>query len=104
MKCGKAECPCAKDDAARHGPYPSLTRTIGGKTRSKYLTKEQAPVVQTQIEAGAQFREMLEQYWQACEQWADAQIEPNPAASTAAKKGGSERTSKRRSLGKSKRS
>lgn len=42
MKCGKERCACATDEGARHGPYFSLTRRVGGRTRSRRLTAEQA--------------------------------------------------------------
>src|SRR5258708_39598843 len=32
MKCGKAQCACASDDAKRHGPYFELTYKANGKT------------------------------------------------------------------------
>jgi hypothetical protein len=50
----------------------------------------------------ATFLEQMEQYREACEQWADAQLEPSPAASKeAAEKGGSKATFKAKSSGKS---
>jgi len=104
MKCGQKDCRCHDDRQARHGPYYSLTRVQGGKTRSRYLTAEQAKLVRQQVEAGQQFRRHVEEYWQACERWADAQLEaPEAASQEAAKKGGSERPSTPRSSGKSKR-
>jgi hypothetical protein len=64
----------------------------------------QAPVVRQQIEAGQEFRKHVEAYWQACEQWADAEIEaPEAASQEAAKKGASKRPSRRKSSPKSKR-
>jgi hypothetical protein len=30
VKCGKPGCGCAEDPKARHGPYYSLTRAVGG--------------------------------------------------------------------------
>ncbi len=74
MKCGRKECRCQHDRQARHGPYYSLTRIAGGKTRSRYLSAQQAALAQEQIEAGHEFRSRVEAYWQACEQWADAQL------------------------------
>ena len=98
MKCGKPECRCQQDPQARHGPYYSLTRAEGGTTRSRYLTAEQAAVARQQVEAGQEFRKQVEAYWQACEQWADAQLEaPEAASQEAAKKGASKGDSKRRS-------
>jgi hypothetical protein len=105
MKCGQLECRCHKDPQARHGPYYSLTRAEGGKTRSRYLTAEQAALAREQVEAGQQFRKQLEAYWQACEQWADGELQGVQAASDeAAKKGASKPPSRRRSSPRSKRS
>lgn len=90
MKCGRKECRCHRDPQARHGPYYSLTRIEGGKTHSRYLSTEQAAVVREQIEAGQAFRGRLEDYWEACEQWADAKLEePGAARQQGAKKGAS---------------
>ena len=74
MKCGRKECRCQHDRQARHGPYYSLTRMEGGKTRSRYLSAEQAALARQQIEAGQAFRSRVEAYWRACEQWADSQL------------------------------
>ena len=105
MKCGRKECRCQHDPQARHGPYYSLTRAQGGKTRSRYLTAEQAALARQQVETGREFRTHVEAYWQACEQWADAQLEEAEAASQeAANKGASKRRSKPRSSPISKRS
>ncbi len=105
MKCGRKQCRCQHDPQARHGPYYSLTRAEGGKTRSRYLTAEQAALARQQVEAGQEFRKQVEAYWQACEQWGDAQLEaPEAASREAAKKGASKRRSKPRSSARSKRS
>jgi hypothetical protein len=105
IRCGKAGCACHKDPNARHGPYVSLTQAIAGKTRSRFLNAEQATVAQQQIAAGRRFRQQLDTYWEACEEWADAQLElPPDAGSGGDKKGGSQQTSKSRSSRKSKRS
>jgi len=105
IRCGKANCACADDPKARHGPYPSLTQAVGGKTRSRFLTAEQAVVARQQIAAGRQFRAQIDDYWEACEEWADTQLQLSPAAPSGdAKKGGSKRSSKATSSGKSKRS
>ena len=42
IKCSKPGCACGQNPQARHGPYFSLTRAVGGKTRSRFLTAEQA--------------------------------------------------------------
>jgi len=104
IRCGKPGCACAGDPQARHGPYHSLTQAIGGKTRSRFLTDEQAAIAQQQVAAGRHFRAQMDGYWKACEQWADTQLQLSPAASSGAQKGGSRRNSKATSSRKSKRS
>ena len=103
IRCGKAGCACAGDPKARHGPYHSLTQAVGGKTHSRFLTAEQAAIARQQVAAGRQFRAQIDDCWEACEEWADSQLSP-AAPSGDAKKGGSRRSSKATSSGKSKRS
>src|SRR6266576_108022 len=45
MKCGQGACACQHDPKAAHGPYFLLTQKVEGKTRSRYVSPEQAPVV-----------------------------------------------------------
>jgi len=105
VKCNKPGCPCADDAKARHGPYTSVVRTIGGRTRSHRVPAAQTDLLRQQIEAGQHFRKEVEAYWQACEQWADAELDSAEATSQeVAKKGASKRRSKGRSSPKSKRS
>lgn len=105
VKCNRAGCPCGDDDNARHGPYHSLSRVVKGRTQSRWLDGEQARLVRQQVETGQQFRKDLEAYWQACERWADAQLDaPKAASQEAAKKGASRRPSRAKSVPRSKRS
>ena len=104
IKCSKPGCACAKEPKARHGPYHSLTHAVEGKTRSRFLTAEEALVARQQIDAGRKFRAQVDPYWEACEEWADGQLADVAASSGEAKKGGSKRTSKMISSRKSKRS
>lgn len=105
VKCSKPGCPCAEQPRARHGPYYSLTRAVAGRTQSRFLSAEQAALVRRQVAAGRQFRQQVDAYWEACERWADAQLDaPEVAAQAAAEKGGSARPSRRRSSRRSKRS
>ncbi|EQD67909.1 hypothetical protein B1B_05771, partial [mine drainage metagenome] len=41
MRCGKPGCRCRAEPARLHGPYISWTRSVGGKTVTRYLTEEQ---------------------------------------------------------------
>ena len=94
VKCSKPGCACARDPKARHGPYFSLTRGVRSRTRSRFISPAQAELVRRQVEAGQHFRRQVEAFWEACEQWANAQLEGPAAASEAAKKKGSKPPSK----------
>ena len=103
VKCNKPGCACADDPEARHGPYTSVVRTVDGLTRSRRVPAAQTDVLQQQIEAGQRFRKEVEAYWQACEQWADEELDHFEAISQEiAKKGASKKSSKRRSSRRSK--
>ena len=104
LKCNKPGCACANDPKARHGPYTSVVRTVSGKSRSRAVPEAQADVLRQQVEAGQQFRKHVDAYWEACEQWADAQLEaPQASSKEAAKKGGSKKRSTSKLSVKSKR-
>jgi len=105
VKCSKPGCACAERSDARHGPYYSLTRTVDGRTQSRLVPAAQAARVRVQIAAGQQFRRHVEAFWDACEHWADAQLDPAEAAAPeAAEKGGSRGRSRRKSSRRSRRS
>lgn len=104
MKCSKPGCACGDNPDARHGPYFSLTRAVEGRTQSRLVSVEQAEIVRKQVEVGQHFREQIETYWQACERWADAELETEEASEEEAKKGASKRGSMPRSSPKSRRS
>lgn len=98
VKCSKSNCACHSDANKRHGPYLSLTSAKKGKTKSRYLSPQQADLARRQIDAGRQFNRQVDAYWKLCEQWADEELDAVPAGSgEAAKKGGSARASRRKS-------
>ena len=104
MKCSKAGCACGDSPDARHGPYFSLTRGVEGRTQSRLVSAEQAEIVREQVEAGQHFRQQVETYWQACERWADGELEtPETDSDEAGKKRASQRSSRRRSSARSRR-
>ena len=41
MRCGKRGCACKADPPALHGPYLQWTRTVRGKTVTRFLSEEQ---------------------------------------------------------------
>jgi hypothetical protein len=105
IKCNKPGCPCSGKAEARHGPYTSVVRTVGGKTVSRMVPAAMAEVLRRQIEAGQEFRKDVDAYWDACERWADTKLDaPDAASDEAAKKGGSKRPSRPRSSRRSTRS
>src|SRR5260370_33569991 len=75
VKCSKPGCACREDPDARHGPYFSLTRAVGGKTQSRHLTKEQAALARQQIAAGHECRTTLDNFWEVCAAWADNELD-----------------------------
>ena len=104
MKCTKSGCACGDDDAARHGPYYSVTWAQAGQTRSRLVSAEQLGVVREQIAADREFRREIEAYRKVSQQWADTQLaesENQAASAEAAKKGGSKRRWRRRSARRS---
>ncbi len=104
MKCGQPHCPCQHDPKARHGPYYTVTQAVRGKTRTRYVSEEQLPTIRRQIQAGREFRQQVEAYREACEQWADEELGHSSGLSVeGAEKKGSRRASKPRSPKRSKR-
>ena len=104
LRCNKPGCACADRPGARHGPYYRVVRVVQGRTQSRHVPADRVDELRRQVEAGQQFRQHVEAYWQACEQWADAELDtPGAAAKEAAKKGASKRPSRRRSSRRSKR-
>jgi len=71
---------------------------VKGRTKSRFLSPEEAVVVRRQIRQGKQFRNELDAFWKRCEQTADKELDDlEAAAPEAAKKGGSKRRSNRSS-------
>jgi hypothetical protein len=59
MACGKAVCRCKADPPSLHGPYIQWTRTVGGKTVSRYLTKEQLEAYKPWFDNAKRLRKLL---------------------------------------------
>jgi hypothetical protein len=47
--CGKPNCACSKDPAARHGPYPYWTTKVNGKTVNRRLGHDEAILIEKWI-------------------------------------------------------
>ena len=79
-------CPCVTSSATSRAacaltiPMPGTVRTRVSYERSEdepspLVPAAQADVLRRQLEAGQHFRKDVEAYWEACDQWADAEIE-----------------------------
>ena len=61
MRCGKAGCRCKADPQTLHGPYIQWTRTVDGKTVTKFLTEEQLQRYQPWFDNARRLRELISQ-------------------------------------------
>jgi hypothetical protein len=59
MRCGKAACRCKDDPPTLHGPYIQWTRTVEGKTVTKYLSEEQLERYQPWFDNAKRLRELV---------------------------------------------
>lgn len=59
MECGKPLCACHDNLQARHGPYYQWSAKVAGRTVSRYLDKEQAPLCRRWIENNRRFEKIL---------------------------------------------
>jgi hypothetical protein len=48
-KCGKPTCHCAREEGGGHGPSWSLTRAVGGRTRTRIIPPAAVPQTRAQI-------------------------------------------------------
>jgi hypothetical protein len=104
VKCNKPTCACAESDGARHGPYVSWVRVVGGKTQSRWVPADRVELLKRQVAHGQEFRKTSEAYWQACEAWADEEIfgSRSPGSAEPVNKTASRRPSTRASSRRSK--
>jgi hypothetical protein len=59
MRCGKRRCACKADPPALHGPYLQWTRTVNGKTVTRFLTEEQLARYQPWFDNAKRIKELL---------------------------------------------
>jgi hypothetical protein len=62
--CGNPQCRCARDPAARHGPYYEWSYLKGGKLRHRTLTPEQAELMRRAIANHRKAKKLL-RAWEA---------------------------------------
>ena len=59
MRCGKLGCSCKADPPKLHGPYIQWTRTVEGKTVTRFLTAEQLDRYQSWFDNARRLRELV---------------------------------------------
>jgi hypothetical protein len=97
-KCGKARCCCAAEHHAGHGPSLSLTWQVEGKTRTKIIAVDAAEQTKAQIMEFRRFRRLCRELVEVSERLCDARMASEPAeAQATAQKGGSKKSSPRKS-------
>ena len=73
MKCGKVGCACRTDPAARHGPYYEWGHMKDGKLSHRYVSAEQAELLQQAIANYRNVQELLRAWETETERVLDAQ-------------------------------
>jgi hypothetical protein len=59
MPCGKLACGCKADPPALHGPYIQWTRTVEGRTVTRYLSPEQLARYQPWFDNARRLKELI---------------------------------------------
>lgn len=59
MRCGKPGCACKHDPPTLHGPYIQWTRTVDGKTVTRYLTQDQLDRYQQWFDNARRLRKIV---------------------------------------------
>jgi len=78
MKCGKPNCRCAVDPAARHGPYFEWARMRAGKPTRRYVSEQQAQVLCQAIDNYRLVKKLLRDWEENTERLIDAQQPGQP--------------------------
>lgn len=59
MRCGKPGCACKADPPTLHGPYIQWTRTVDGKTVTRYLNDDQLARYQLWFDNARHLKELV---------------------------------------------
>jgi hypothetical protein len=59
MRCGKPNCACKADPPALHGPYTQWTRTVAGKTVTRFLTEDELARYQPWFDNARRLKELV---------------------------------------------
>lgn len=59
MRCGKSSCACKGDPPALHGPYTQWTRTVAGKTVTRFLSNDELVRYQQWFDNARRLKELV---------------------------------------------
>ena len=59
MRCGKAGCACKGDPPALHGPYTQWTRTVAGRTVTRFLSEDELARYQPWFDNARRLKELV---------------------------------------------
>ena len=76
MTCGKPNCRCATDPAARHGPYYQWIRMRAGKPAHRYVSEQQAQILRQAIDNYREVKTLLRDWEENTERLIDA-VQPD---------------------------
>lgn len=62
--CGKANCRCKTDPAARHGPYAYWTRKVGSTTKTRVLTDDQLEDYREWLDNARRLKELVAELYE----------------------------------------
>lgn len=57
--CGKTGCRCQADPPVLHGPYPTWTRTVNGKTVTRKISPDQQARYQSWFDNARKLRQLV---------------------------------------------
>ena len=67
--CGKANCRCKSDPAARHGPYAYWTRKVGSTTKTRALTQAQLEDSRQWLDNARRLKELVAELYELRPPW-----------------------------------
>ena len=73
--CGNPNCKCKATPPKKHGPYYQLSSTRKGKSRSKFVRKEEIAAVRSQLKNYAKFRKLTERWIDLAEELSILRLE-----------------------------
>lgn len=75
--CGNPNCKCKGTPPKKHGPYYQLSSTRKGKSRSKFVRKEDVPALRKHLKNYAKLRKLVEGWIDAAEELSILRLERN---------------------------